>query len=161
MKGQTFTSLSEQQLVDCSGSEGNQGCNGGFNYKGLAYVRKNGITTTSAYPYVAKTQTCKTQGGTYKIANVPTTKGCPGVQDSIQNRPTGVSVDATNWSSYRSGVFSNCATKINHDVTLVGIVSNNWKIKNSWGASWGENGYIRLAAGNTCGICLDASPWVS
>jgi hypothetical protein len=110
---------------------------------------------------VAKTQTCKTPGGDKKISNVLTTKGCSGLQDSIQSRPTGVSSDATNWSSYRSGIFNNCGTKLNHDILLVGLTSTYWKIKNSWGTSWGENGYIRLAPGNTCGVCADLSPWVA
>ena len=48
-----------------------------------------------------------------------------------------MTVDATNWSSYKSGVFTNCATKINHAVLLVGVVGGNWKIKNSWGTGWG------------------------
>ena len=54
-------------------------------------------------------------------------------------------------------VFSNCATTINHGVLLVGIVDQNWKIKNSWGTSWGVNEYIRLQSVNTCGICNLAS----
>jgi hypothetical protein len=63
-------------------------------------------------------------------------------------------VDAYNWQLYKSGVFNNCGTNLNRHVALVGIVGNNtWKIKNSWGTTWGESGYIRLSAGNTCGIC--------
>lgn len=62
MKGKAVN-LSEQQLVDCSKKYGNEGCNGGFNYQGLAYVKDHGITTTSAYPYVAKTNACKVDGG--------------------------------------------------------------------------------------------------
>lgn len=67
--------------------------------------------------------------------NVP--KGCSNLQTSILIEPIAVTVDATNWSGYSSGVFSNCATGINHAVLLVGIVSGNWKIKNSWGGGWG------------------------
>ena len=58
MKGKSVN-LSEQQLVDCSKKYGNQGCNGGFNYQGLAYVKDHGIIATSSYPYVAKTQTSR------------------------------------------------------------------------------------------------------
>lgn len=153
--------LSEQQLVDCSKSYGNQGCNGGFNYKGLAYVKDHGITTENAYPYKAKTQACAVQGGTFKIASVSTVKGCANIQSAIQSHPLGVSADATNWSKYSSGIFNNCGKNLNHDIMLVGYTSTYYKIKNSWGATWGENGFIRLAPGNTCGICDDLSPWVA
>jgi C1A family cysteine protease len=49
-------------------------------------------------------------------------------------------------------VFNNCGTGINHAVLLVAYDDSQWVIKNSWDYSWGEQGYIRLAAGNTCGI---------
>ena len=160
MKGQSFF-FSEQQLVDCSKSYGNQGCNGGFNYKGLAYVKDKGITSEAAYPYVAKTQTCHTDGGSFKIASVPTAKGCTGIQTAVASRPIGVSADATNWSKYSSGIFSGCGTSLNHDIMLVGYTDTYWKIKNSWGTGWGEKGFIRLAPGNTCGVCIDLSPWVN
>ena len=65
-------------------------------------------------------------------------------------------VDATNWSPYGTGVFDNCGASINHAVLLVGVVGGAWKIKNSWGTGWGEAGYIRLAGGNTCGVCAYA-----
>ena len=72
-----------------------------------------------------------------------------------------MTVDATNWSRYGGGVFSNCGASINHAVLLVGVVGGNWKIKNSWG-SWGEAGYIRLAGtGNTCGVCAYAGVLVA
>ncbi len=154
-------SLSEQQLVDCSKSYGNQGCNGGFNYQGLAYVKDHGIANSSEYAYTAKTGTCQKQGGGFKIASVPSTKGCTGLQNAIQSRPIGVSADATNWSKYSSGIFNNCGNSLNHDILLVGLAATYWKIKNSWGSTWGEKGFIRLAPGNTCGVCIDKSPWVA
>ncbi len=158
MKGKSVN-LSEQQLVDCSKKYGNEGCNGGFNYQGLAYVKDHGIATGADYPYIAKTQGCKTDGGAFKISSVSVAKGCPAVLAALDSRPLGVSVDATNWSHYAAGIFSNCKTSLNHDVFLVGATTDYWKIKNSWGTTWGENGFIRLATGNTCGICLDKSPW--
>jgi C1A family cysteine protease len=80
---------------------------------------------------------------------------------AIQSHPVGVSCDATNWSRYSSGIFNNCKTNLNHDILLVGMTSAYYKVKNSWGSSWGEQGFIRLAPGNTCGICIDKSPWVA
>jgi len=158
-RGETVN-LAEQQLVDCSKSYGNDGCNGGFNYKGLAYVKDHGITTTSSYAYTAKTGTCKVQGGSFKISGVQTAKGCTPLATAIQARPVGVSADATNWSRYSSGIFNNCGRSLNHDIQLVGLTGTYYKIKNSWGATWGEQGFIRLAPGNTCGVCDDLSPWV-
>ena len=66
-------------------------------------------------------------------------------------------VDAEKWDTYESGIFSSCGTDQDHGVTLVGMTAKYWLIKNSWGFSWGEKGYIRLAKGNTCGICEMAS----
>jgi C1A family cysteine protease len=159
-KGQKV-SLSEQQIVDCSKPYGNEGCNGGFNYKGLAFVKDHGVASESEYPYTAKTGSCKTPGGSFKISGVTTVKGCANVQAAIQNHPLGVSADATNWSRYASGVFNNCGRNLNHDILLVGYSSTYYTIKNSWGTGWGEKGFIRLAPGNTCGICDDLSPWVN
>ena len=151
-KGQSVD-LSEQQLVDCSRPQGNQGCNGGWPSNALKYVQANGITSQSAYPYVGRDQACKTQGGSFKIAGQTSHNGCSGLSSGINSHPISVTVDATNWSKYSSGVFSNCAKSINHAVLLVGVVGGNWKIKNSWGTGWGERGYIRLSGGDTCGVC--------
>ena len=72
--------------------------------------------------------------------------------NAIELRPIAVAVDATNWSSYKEGIFSNCEADINHAVVAVGFTSDYWIVRNSWGSGWGMNGYIHLAMGNTCGI---------
>jgi C1A family cysteine protease len=55
-------------------------------------------------------------------------------------------------------VFNNCSiTNLNHAVLLTGISNEYWKIKNSWGLTWGEKGYIKLSRGNTCGVCTEGS----
>jgi C1A family cysteine protease len=152
LKG-THVSLSEQQLVDCSASYGNQACNGGLMDNAFKYVKAQGLTTDSDYKYTAVKGTCKVNTGPHKITGYTDTPGCTAVANAIASRPLSVAVDATNWSPYRSGVFSNCGTSLNHGVLLVGIDAAAWKIKNSWGTSWGESGFIRLARGNTCGVC--------
>ena len=157
-KGSTI-SLAEQQLVDCSGSYGNHGCNGGYPSAALKYIRDKGITTTSSYPYTARTGTCKTSGGSFKISSYGSTRGCSSIQNAVNAQPLSVCVDATNWSRYSSGVFSNCGKSINHAVLLVGYTSSYWKIKNSWGTSWGESGFIRTAQGDTCGMCSYEAVW--
>ena len=151
--GQGATNLSEQQLVDCSRSYGNQGCNGGWMDSAFQYVRDKGLTTTQAYPYVARDQACAIDSGSVKIKSFVDVPGCDNLWNALSGRPVSVAVDASNWSSYKSGVFSTCGTAVNHGVLLVGATDNYWVIKNSWATGWGENGFIRLARGNTCAIC--------
>jgi len=124
----------------------------------LKWIKANGVTTEAAYPYTAKDGTCKTKTGAYKIGSAKQTTGCTSLTADIQTQPTSVAVDATNWSLYKSGVFSNCAKNLNHGVLAVGWdASNNWIIKNSWGTTWGQQGYITLKTGDTCGVCQEAN----
>lgn len=153
-------SFSEQQLVDCAGLIwGNNGCNGGLMDNAFKYVKANGIAHESEYPYNAKKNNCdkKKITSTFKISGFTDIKNCNDLASAITGRPISVAVDATNWSPYKSGVFNNCATSLNHGVLLVGVTDSNWKVKNSWSTKWGEEGFIRLAKGNTCGICNVAS----
>lgn len=73
-------------------------------------------------------------------------------------------VDASIWSRYRSGILTGCGLQMNHAVVLVGETPDYWKIKNSWGANWGENGFIRISRtennGNCCAICQYAAQYV-
>lgn len=80
------------------------------------------------------------------------------LKNTVAASPVSVCLDASNWSLYKSGVFSNCgSSNLNHAVLLVGYEdSGAWIVKNSWGTSWGETGYIRLAPGDTCGIAEHA-----
>ena len=153
----TLESFSEQQLVDCSGSYGNQACNGGLMDNAFKYVKDHGIVHEDQYPYKAVKQTCSQNSGPFKISGFTDVNNCNTLATALNDRPISVAVDATNWSPYKSGVFNNCATRLNHGVLLVGVTDQAWKIKNSWGSTWGESGFIRLARGNTCGICNAAS----
>jgi len=145
--------LSEQQLVDCSRSYGNQGCNGGWMDSAFQYIKDKGLTTDKAYPYVARDQQCKIDSGDFKLSGFVDVPGCDNLQTSLSKTPISVAVDASNWSGYRSGILSTCGANVNHGVLLVGATDGFWKIKNSWGGAWGETGFIRLARGNTCAIC--------
>ena len=84
------------------------------------FVIDHGLTTTSAYPYAAKDQTCKIQGGDFTIKSYVDVAGCDNLVNALFSQPVSVAVDASNWSLYRSGVFSNCKTSVNHGVLLVG-----------------------------------------
>jgi len=122
----------------------------------LKWIKGNGVTTEAAYPYKGKDGKCTTKGGAYKIGSYKSTTGCTSLTADIKTQPTSVAVDATNWSFYKSGTFSNCAKNLNHGVLAVGWDSaSNWIIKNSWGATWGNQGYITLKTGDTCGVCQE------
>jgi len=121
------------------------------------FVKDKGIVHEDQYAYKAVKGTCSTPTGPFKISGFTDIKDCNTLASSIVGRPISVAVDATNWSPYKSGVFNNCKTSLNHGVLLVGVTDQYWWVKNSWASSWGEDGFIRLARGNTCGICNVAS----
>ena len=150
-------SFSESQLVDCSSSYGNQGCNGGLMTNSFKFIKDHGIVLESAYPYKAVQGACKMAGGDFKISGYVEITNCNDQANALMKGVISVAVDATNWSRYASGVFNSCGTRLNHGVTLVGMSDQFWRIKNSWGTTWGEKGFIRLARGNTCGVCSMSS----
>ena len=123
------------------------------------YVKDKGVAQESEYPYAEIAQHCKKDGGDFKISEFTEIKNCNDLANAIMGRPVSVAVDAAKWNHYHFGVFSDCMTYVNHGVLLVGLKKGNWWVKNSWGSSWGEKGYIRLAGDgkNTCGICSLAS----
>ena len=153
----SLQSFSEQQLVDCSGKYGNMACNGGLMDNAFKFVKDNGIVHEDEYPYKAVKQACSKTGGDFKISGFTDITNCNDLANAVTGRPVSIAVDATNWSRYSSGVFNNCSTRLNHGVLLVGVTDQYWRVKNSWSASWGEQGFIRLAKGNTCGMCNAAS----
>lgn len=115
-------SFSEQQLIDCSSSYGNNGCFGGFMENAFKYVKSNGITTTSLYPYNGSKGTCKFNQGNFKISSYTPAPGCAALTNGLTHGPVSVAVDANNWSNYKSGIFSSCGSNIlNHGVLLVGV----------------------------------------
>jgi cathepsin L len=168
-----LVSLSEQNLVDCSTSQGNQGCDGGLMTQAMQYIISNGgIDTESSYPYTAEDGTCS-----YSAANSGATlTGFVNVnagdendlQAKVNTGPTSVAIDASqsSFQFYSSGVYSdpNCSTsQLDHGVLAIGWgVSSGtayWIVKNSWGTDWGQAGYIWMArnSGNMCGIATMAT----
>jgi len=163
-----LTSVSEQQLVDCAGSSGNQGCNGGLMDDAFNWiVSHRGIGSEASYPYTARDGTCK------DVPSVSTISGYKDVQqgseDALMNalgqQPISIAIEAdqSSFQFYKSGVFTGpCGQQLDHGVLLVGSGSDGgqdyWRVKNSWGASWGDNGFIRMIRGkNMCGLSNMAS----
>lgn len=177
LKNGTLFSLSEQQLVACSASEGNQGCNGGLMDYGFQYVRDNGgLTTEANYPYTATDSVCDTSKEKQVVANLRSYTDVPANSDNalmnaLAQQPVSVAVEAdqNSFQLYAGGVMTaTCGSNLDHGVLAVGYGTDAgqdfYKVKNSWGADWGEAGYIRLGRGPSynggagqCGILSAAS----
>mmetsp|Transcript_72972 Transcript_72972/g.202482 ORF Transcript_72972/g.202482 Transcript_72972/m.202482 type:complete len:331 (+) Transcript_72972:45-1037(+) len=161
--GATYV-LSAEQITQCT--TGSSGCNGGWTESAYTYVqREGGLETESDYPYTSYqgiTGQCH-DGGDYKvgITGYSTLKGESNMASYVQSTgPLSVCLDASSWNSYHGGIMTSCGNRVDHCVQAVGvdtsIVGGYWKVRNSWGTSWGESGYIRLAYGqNTCDITND------
>jgi len=171
LKHSVLNSLSEQQLVDCDGKYGNLGCNGGLMDRAFKYVEANGLCSESDYPYKAKDGTCQSSTCTIqpytKITGYKdvTAKSEPALGTASDIGPVSVAIEAdqAGFQLYKSGVFSGvCGETLDHGVLLVGYGTDTgqdyWKVKNSWGVSWGEKGYIRMIRNkNECGISDEPS----
>jgi len=154
------TLRAEQELVDCDTQS--FGCNGGWMDNAFTYLQSHGFCTEEQYPYHARDETCQEslctgQPGDKSFTDIPA-----GDEDALltelNNGPVAVAVDASTWSFYSGGIMDSCGTGLNHGVTLVAEADDSVKIRNSWGGSWGEKGYIRLAKGkNICGYANVAS----
>lgn len=160
-------SLSEQQLVDCSASEGNNGCNGGLMDYGFKYIEDNkGIDTEVDYPYTAKTGRCDRTKANDEEAQITGFSDVPQQNEeqlaaAVAKGPVSVAIEADQsaFQHYRTGVFDGtCGTKLDHGVLVVGYTSDYWIVKNSWGATWGDEGFIYMKRGvSRAGICGIAS----
>jgi len=170
----SLVGLSEQNLVDCSQAEGNNGCDGGLMDDAFQYIINNhGIDTEASYPYTAQDGTCQ-----YNAANCGSTLAAyqdvqSGSESALQVAsatigPVSVAIDASHnsFQLYTSGVYyePNCSpTSLDHGVLAVGYGSSSgsdyWIVKNSWGTSWGMSGYIWMSRNrnNNCGIATMAS----
>ena len=154
--------LSVQQLLDCDTSS--FGCMGGYLDSAAEYMIKTDKWNTWAdYPYTGKRQDCQSNTGTIDlcVSGHAETAGVEELHAAIMRGAPAVAADATTWVTYQEGILSNCGTNVNHPVQVVGIdADGNYKLRNTWGTDWGENGYIRIAAGNTCGIAsIVSSPY--
>jgi C1A family cysteine protease len=145
--------------VDCSSGYGNIGCNGGWMNSAFKYIIAVGIATEANYKYTGIQSTCKKLiAPLFNMTSYNTvTSGCSNLAAALVLKPLAVAVNADSWQYYKSGILNNCTTKVNHGVLLVANSAASWTIKNSWGTTWGEKGYIRLAPGNTCNICTYGS----
>lgn len=161
--------LAEQTLVDCS----QYNCSGG-NMDAFDYVVKSGLTNTANYPYREANGRCKVK------KNAPRQKvkswayvGSATVSPTTEQIKTAIKqygvvsvvVAATNsFMAYSNGVYNKCDGRgINHMVNLVGWndADGAWIMRNSWGPTWGEQGYMRIKYvdkhGDKCSAIADSA----
>lgn len=160
--------FSEQELVDCDTTD--SGCNGGLMDNAFEYLENTGVMRSSDYPYTGQEGNCRFDRSKV-VAKVTGYRYASGAQSGevdeedlkqfiYENGPLAIAVNANPFQSYYSGIMDpwSCdPSGLNHGVLLVGYGSENgtpyWIIKNSWGSSWGENGFIRIIGGKgTCGF---------
>lgn len=165
--------LSPQNLVDCSVTDGNHGCKGGYISKSFSYIIRNqGIDSEQFYPYEHQNGICRYSvkgkaGYCSDFHMLP--QGDEKVLQAVVSNvgPVSVAVNAMlpSFHLYRGGIYNDpkCSpNSINHAVLVVGYGTDKgqdyWLVKNSWGTSWGESGYIRIARNqnNACGIATFA-----
>ncbi|KAJ8772838.1 hypothetical protein K2173_028015 [Erythroxylum novogranatense] len=167
-------SLSEQELVDCDTTY-NEGCNGGLMDYAFEFIIKNGgVDSEEDYPYIARDAACDPYRKNAKVVTINDYEDVPvnnerALQKALVNQPVSVAIEAGGraFQLYDSGIFTGrCGTALDHGVTAVGYGTENgkdyWIVKNSWGAGWGEQGYIRMerniaSSTGKCGIAMEAS----
>lgn len=172
-------SMSEQQLVDCDHEcdpeeygACDQGCNGGLMTSAFEYILKaGGVEREETYPYIGSDRgSCKFNKSQI-VASVSNFSVVSLDEDQIaanmvKNGPLAVGINAVFMQTYMKGVSCPyiCSRNLDHGVVLVGYGSAGyapirfkekpyWIIKNSWGESWGEDGYYKICRGhNACGV---------
>ena len=172
-KGQLID-LAEQELVDCAGLKyGSAGCSGGQMEGAFKFIIENGQCAASSYPYTAKDGSC------HSCTAVAHASSCYDVKPNDQlslkaavaKQPVAVAISADTkyFQSYSSGVLtsSTCYTSLDHGVLAIGYGEENgqkyWLVKNSWGTSWGDQGYVKIGRSEStnnagiCGIAMDPS----
>jgi cathepsin L len=157
-----LVSMSEQQFVDCS--KQNSGCNGGLMDSAFQFAEGTAVATEDSYAYTARDGSCKSsfttaipQGGVTGYSDVSTSASA--LKSALNSNPVSVAIQADQsvFQQYTGGVISSgCGSNLDHGVLAVGYDGDTIKVKNSWGSSWGVQGYVSIDA-SQCGITTSAS----
>ena len=163
-----LVNISEQQLIDCSTRYGDFGCNGGMPDNGFEYAIDNSLCLENDYNYQGSNQNCKASNCNSIISVTECVDVIPNNQRALKKavsmQPVSVAIQADTilFQHYSSGIITDvkCGTNLDHAVLIVGYGTENdidyWLVKNSWGAEWGDKGYVKILRTDSCddiGIC--------
>ncbi|PNT78134.1 senescence-specific cysteine protease SAG39 [Brachypodium distachyon] len=171
-----LVSLSEQELVDCDVHGVDQGCMGGWMDDAFKFIIKNGgLTTEANYPYTGEDDKCKSNETVNVAATIKGYEDVPANDESalmkaVAHQPVSVVVDGGDmtFQLYAGGVMTgSCGVEMDHGIAAIGYgaTSNGtkyWLMKNSWGTTWGEKGFLRMAKDipdkrGMCGLAMKPS----
>jgi C1A family cysteine protease len=177
----TLTTFSEQYFVSCDNRKNggtDMGCNGGLMDSAFEWAETNGVCTEASYPYVSgdskEDEDClstgvKVSGAAPKSYTDVTPQSDSAMMSAVAQQPVAIAIQANQigFQLYKSGVFTGkCGDSLDHGVATVGYGTEDgqdyYLVRNSWGDSWGEDGYIKLERGGSqkngqCGMLSEPS----
>jgi C1A family cysteine protease len=172
-----LVSLSEEQLVECSRSNGNLGCKGGLMDNAFQYAMDNGMCSEDSYPYTSSAgsaglckSSCDPQVTIHACSDVEPSNQLA-LKEAVAFGPVSIAIEADQriFQSYSSGVITSdsCGTNLDHGVLIVGYGTENgvdyWLVKNSWSSDWGDQGYVKIERSDSksdagiCGVAMQPS----
>ena len=172
-----LVSLSEEQLVECSRSNGNLGCKGGLMDNAFQYAMDNGMCSEESYPYTSSAgssglckSSCDPQVTIHACSDVEPSNQLA-LKEAVAYGPVSIAIEADQrvFQSYSSGVITSdsCGTNLDHGVLIVGYGTESgvdyWLVKNSWSSDWGDQGYVKIERSDSksdlgiCGVAMQPS----
>ena len=176
LKNGELVSFSEQMLVECDTVD--SGCNGGLMDNAFSWIKSNGgLCKEDDYPYTSgggsvgtcQSSSCDVVKGSTPSSWVDVKESDAAMMSALDQQPVSIAIEAdqTSFQYYSSGVLTDeCGTNLDHGVLAVGYGTMDgtdyYRVKNSWGTSWGDEGYIYLERGGSqtggqCGMLMAAS----
>lgn len=165
--------LAPQTFVNCVKNPhqcgGTGGCGGATTELAFGLTKDKGIALESDLPYRGKDQFCRPYKAAVKCSGYVKNpvNDAKALETALATKgPQSISVAATTWQLYGGGIFHGCSSNcipfcdntLDHAVQLVGYTKDYWIIRNSWGAKWGEKGFIRVTRANDAKTFVDSRP---
>jgi len=176
LKTGKLVALSTEQIVDCDRND--EGCGGGLPSTAYGYIQgAKGLVSAASYPYKAGNtgsgSACPGSLPSAPVSNILSYTSITGGETGLYNHlssasggPLSICVGASSWQNYQGGVLTQCDSNVDHCVQLTGYEdwgtsSAVWRVRNQWGTSWGEAGFMRIKVGSDLCALADWATFVS